>query len=443
MQPLKEHFKLYQAKKQGLVWGASLLLALSAGIVAHADVTSTTTMTSDSTQQVIVPVSELPATTVEEPANPQPTVTTNNTGNAETVATPSTNLASSTTDHQSTQAPIQSQSRDTTTSFGSQIDPNSYTVTINVSGLTYQIPPYKLQGGDLRFATDEEVSHLTSWHQPALVNGQAVNVGTYLVFLSQTGYDNLTVWINGRWDNDTWVLQPGVHNIELPAYSLDTLLQMGTSTYTIDPYQLKLQVTWSAPLTNNGLDYSKYSIVLQSGASGQTSVNDYQDSFNQLFHWTPGDLQVSPTASADGTYQVSLTAQGWQNVLTALQKVFNSYGNVDHQANFACDPATDLSSIATATKAADYHQATTPGQQPGTTNGQPGSSATNNPVNTGRNTTAMDNRAVQDNTASVAQRAHSDQQLPQTGDRHQTVAIVLGALVAMLGLGFAAQRRHQ
>ena len=63
MQPLKEHFKLYQAKKQWLVCGASLLLALSAGIVAHADVTSTTTMTSDSTQQVIVPVSELPATT--------------------------------------------------------------------------------------------------------------------------------------------------------------------------------------------------------------------------------------------------------------------------------------------------------------------------------------------------------------------------------------------
>ncbi len=105
MQPLKEHFKLYQAKKQWLVCSASLLLALSAGIVAHADVTSTTTMTSDSTQQVIVPVSELPATTVEEPANPQPTVTTNNTGNAETVSIPSTDLAASTTDHQSTQVP--------------------------------------------------------------------------------------------------------------------------------------------------------------------------------------------------------------------------------------------------------------------------------------------------------------------------------------------------
>lgn len=101
--------------------------------------------------------------------------------------------------------PILQNTTQTNTSYGSEIDPNSYTVHIGISGLDYTIPPYKLVNGDLRFATDQEAAHIPGWHQPALVDGKVVNVGTYAVFLSQTGFDNLLAWINGTEENGQWV----------------------------------------------------------------------------------------------------------------------------------------------------------------------------------------------------------------------------------------------
>ena len=269
--------------------------------------------------------------------------------------------------------PIQRNTTQTNTSYGSEINPNNYTVHIGISGLDYTIPPYKLVDGDLRFATNEEAAHIPGWHQPALVDGKAVNVGTYAVFLSQAGFDHLQEWVNGIDENGQWVLQPGVENITLGSYNFNFLLNMWSAnrpTYTITPYFVKGEVTGTAPLGTDGLDLLRYHVQLLSGQSGQSSINPFQTGFDRYFQLQAGDLQVGNTPLTDGSYPVQLTNQGWQHVLIALEKAFNSYGNVDHQPNFICQQ-TDVKSSATASLPADQVKTVTrtikiylPGQQP-------------------------------------------------------------------------------
>ncbi|WP_295745547.1 MBG domain-containing protein [uncultured Limosilactobacillus sp.] len=239
----------------------------------------------------------------------------------------------------------------TETPYGTTINPNNYTVHIGISGLAYTIPPYHLVDGDLRFATDQEVAHFPgNWRQPALVNGQAVNVGTYAVVLSRAGFDHLLAWVNGMEENGKWVPQPGVENITFGEYNLNFLIVMWESnrpSYTVTPYLVKVTVTGSAPLGTSGLDSSQYHVQLASNGDGQSPVGPYQTSFDQFFQPAAGDFQVSATPLANGSYRVTLTNQGWQHVLVALEKTFNSYGHVDHQPNFSCQPA-DVSSSATA-----------------------------------------------------------------------------------------------
>lgn len=371
-------YKLYKHKKQWIVGSTVLIMATLAGMTLSAQAATTTNSDAASVE---------PATTLTQTLSQEPTSNTSEQpAAAHDQATPEQAnehrpqsmdgwqfVATNNEGRQVFAEPILQNTTQTNTSYGSEIDPNSYTVHIGISGLDYTIPPYKLVNGDLRFATDQEAAHIPGWHQPALVDGKVVNVGTYAVFLSQTGFDNLLAWINGTEEKGQWVPQPGVENITLGEYNLNFLINMWMAerpTYTVTPYIVKGEVIGTAPLETTGLDLSRYHVQLASGQSGQSSIEPFQTSFDQHFQLQAGDLQVGNTLLADGSYPVQLTSQGWQHVLTALEKAFDSYGNVDHKPNFICHQA-DVTSTATTSLPADQVKTVTrtitiylPGQQP-------------------------------------------------------------------------------
>lgn len=367
-------YKLYKHKKQWVVAGTALLASITLGATAcanadtinHAGQQEPTTETSISRQQLAghsTPSSSNNSSNSDEGS----LSTSHDQDNGRVMQSteqqlssqsrneqPASQIHSSENSRQSSRQPTDQSrnSQQTQAPYGTKINPDLYTVTLNVPGLSYTIPPYKLVNGDLRFATDEEVSHINGWHQPALINGKPENVGTYIVFLSQEGFNHLEAWLNGEEVDGRWVARSDVHNITLGTYNLQFLFNMwlngGRATFTVAPYHVKVELSGNAPLGTDGLDLSQYHVSLVNGEESQMPIDKFEEAFNRVFHLTNGDLQVSSTPLEDGKYQVTLTEQGWNNIYIALERVYKSYGQVDHAPNFVCNKA-DLIVNATAT----------------------------------------------------------------------------------------------
>lgn len=234
----------------------------------------------------------------------------------------------------------------TNTVYGSEIDPSKYSLSFNVS-LPYKIPQYNLVDGDLRFASNEEVAHLNGWTQPALINGQAVNTGRYLVFLSKPGYDNLLAWLNGHWEGnlhkengltvgDKWVPDASLHNIALAPYNLATIISSHWyAFYIINPYDVQATITGQSVINDNGSGEGQFTpgqyTVSFAGTPEETPFANVSHGFN--YHFQTGDLTIGEQ-NADGSYQVVLTAQGNANLRAALDQAFHSGPGTDHASNY-------------------------------------------------------------------------------------------------------------
>lgn len=371
-------YKLYKHKKQWVIGSAMVMAIALAGMTSSAQAATgngnnTTEEPAASPSQTLTTPSTSSVATATTPAHLPQRAEEQSQGNRPQSMTGWQFITQNREGRQVFAEPLPRNTTQTETSYGTPINPNNYTVHIGISGLDYTIPPYKLVDGDLRLASNQEAADIPNWHQPALIDGQADNVGTYAVFLSRAGFDHLLAWINGTEENGQWVPQPGVENISLGEYNLNFLLNMWETnrpTYTVTPYLVKVKVVGKAPLKTTGLDLSQYHLQLLSGASSQSSIAPFQTSFDNIFRLQDGDLQVGSGPLADNSYPVMLTDQGWQHVLTGLKKTFNSYGNVDHQPNFICQQA-DVSSDAVTSLPADEVKTLTrtiiiylPGKQP-------------------------------------------------------------------------------
>ncbi|WP_251547054.1 mucin-binding protein [Limosilactobacillus caecicola] len=340
---LDKRFKLYKVKKQWFIGCAATLLAVMVGTVrGHADTQKLTNDASEETQ--VIDQRGTGATTNDTgdqatKSSTNPVSTNTSTTSAPTSSVDESSADNKVTDNQNSQSDI--------TVDNNYQEYQPFTVDIQVPGLSYTIPKFNPSSSDLRLLTNEEVSHITNWHQPALINGQAINVGTYLVVLSQTGYNQLLAWINGEYVDNEWVPNPNVVNIVLPPYNLSSLISMGFGKLIIKPFPINVTLTGNSVLPVTGvLDPEKYAIKLSSAdATLPIDGVDAVTRFYSDFKLVNGDIEIGSTPDADGSYPVTLTKQGWQNVYTALLKAFNSYGNVDHEPNFV---VSDRNSIATA-----------------------------------------------------------------------------------------------
>lgn len=199
----------------------------------------------------------------------------------------------------------------------------------------------------MRFASNEEVAHLNGWTQPALIDGQAVNTGRYLVFLSKPGYDNLLAWLNGHWEGnlhkengltvgDKWVPDASLHNIALAPYNLATIISSHWyAFYIINPYDVQATITGQSVINDNGSGEGRFApgqyTVSFAGTPGAASFTNVSHGFN--YHFQTGDLTIGEQ-NADGSYQVVLTAQGNANLRAALDQAFHSGPGTDHASNY-------------------------------------------------------------------------------------------------------------
>lgn len=349
------NYQLDKRKKQWALLSATVLTALSAGLAsAHAADQPTAALTAPTTAAVPTPAASSAGTpTSSQPAaeSPVPTQPATEPKAEQPAAAQSTTAAAQATanqreDNLPPQENLPTGPVNTNTVYGSEIDPSKYSLSFNVS-LPYKIPQYNLVDGDLRFASNEEVAHLNGWTQPALINGQAVNTGRYLVFLSKPGYDNLLAWLNGHWEGnlhkengltvgDKWVPDASLHNIALAPYNLATIISSHWyAFYIINPYDVQATITGQSVINDNGSGEGQFApgqyTVSFAGTPGAAPFANVSHGFN--YHFQTGDLTIGEQ-NADGSYQVVLTAQGNANLRAALDQAFHSGPGTDHASNY-------------------------------------------------------------------------------------------------------------
>lgn len=228
--------------------------------------------------------------------------------------------AKSKTDSEDEKAKAPANDPNTVTDYGNQIDPKKYSVTLGVSGLAYEIPPYELVDGDLRFATEEELSHIKGWSQPAYENGKPKDVGTYLVFISQTGYDNILHWLNGEEVDGKWTPRSDVENIVLPPYNLQTIVGIGFGVgfYHITPAPTgggdKGHYETETEPTADNLDLSKFAPDIT--PENEKLLPEVSEILKD-FAFEKGDLEPVKSDTED-TYNVVLTDQGVKHLQEVL-----------------------------------------------------------------------------------------------------------------------------
>lgn len=343
------NYQLDKRKKQWALMSATVLTALSAGLAsAHAADQPTVALTSPTTAAVPTPaVSSAGTPTRSQPAAESPVPTqpaTEPTAEQPAAVQGTTAAAQSAANQREDNLPTGPVN--TNTVYGSEIDPSKYSLSFSIS-LPYKIPRYNLVDGDLRFASNEEVAHLNGWTQPALINGQAVNTGRYLVFLSKPGYGNLLAWLNGHWEGnlhkedgltvgDKWVPDASLHNIALAPYNLATIISSHWyAFYIINPYDVQATITGQSVISDNGSGEGQFApgqyTVSFAGKPGVASFANVSHGFNYRFQ--TGDLTIG-AQNADGSYQVVLTAQGNANLKAALNQAFHSGPGTDHASNY-------------------------------------------------------------------------------------------------------------
>ena len=156
-----------------------------------------------------------------------------------------------------------------------------------------------------------------------------VDAGTYKVWLSKQGYDNIVAGKN------FWVSKDGgpfqffavwdiMQNIDIGEYDP---LQFGYGTYTINPYNMEATITGNQTLTadNPILDPSKYQISFSGMDPNDRPFDEISPDFSYTFQ--QGDLMLDPDSLNNNQYRVILSQQGLSNVKAALAKAFNNNAN--------------------------------------------------------------------------------------------------------------------
>ncbi|WP_295731889.1 mucin-binding protein [uncultured Limosilactobacillus sp.] len=248
-------------------------------------------------------------------------------------------------------------SRSSTNSFSSQtkaqpsyatqpaLDPNvdmdkvNFRVSMHIplsSTLTYDVIYIPQSSSDIYFGNDQA--------QPIPA---PVNVGTYKVWLSQTGYNNIVAghnfWVSTNGGKyvfyPTWDVMP---NISIGPYDP---LRFGHGTYTINPYDIKAIITGQQTLSGNQnsatelLDPNQYQISFAGANPDSEPFEEVSNNFHYTFQ--NGDLILIPTAD-NNSYQVGLSTNGLANIKQALTASFNHDVN-----NFTLDN-NNITTLATA-----------------------------------------------------------------------------------------------
>lgn len=156
-----------------------------------------------------------------------------------------------------------------------------------------------------------------------------VNAGTYDVWLSQTGYNNI---VNG---NNFWISKNGgkfqffakwdiMSNIDIGPYNP---VNFGHGTYTITPYHISAVITGNQTLTADQptLKPSNYQISFSGMDKDSLPFDQVTNNFTYTFQ--NGDLVLDPAILHDNQYQVILSEQGLTNIRAALVKVFNNFAD--------------------------------------------------------------------------------------------------------------------
>lgn len=198
-----------------------------------------------------------------------------------------------------------------------------YTISMHIPlnpSLTYDVVYVPTSPNDLYFGNDQA--------QPIPA---PVDVGTYKVWLSKTGYDNVVAgrnfWVSTNGSDfvfyPVWDVMP---NINIGPYNP---LNFGYGTYTITPYDIKAVITGKQTFNNSdssteSLNPNNYQISF----SGTDPKDESFDKVSKGFKYTfqDGDLMLVSTQTS-GYYQVFLTDQGLSNIKQALTKAFHNNAN--------------------------------------------------------------------------------------------------------------------
>lgn len=202
------------------------------------------------------------------------------------------------------------------------INPADFHFTINVPGM--HIPTYTTHEDDLRFATNEEVSHLRGYSQPK-INGNLLHVGHYLLLMTEDGYTRLSHWVNGKEEDGKWI-PTDRDNIVFPDYNFSNLIGMHWYAFlTVQPADVKVGVDGKQTdivspdnnFSSNNLDPYQYSPAFSvTGSELNTEIT------NKLhnFVFDKADLNLIPDTDDSDKYTVTLSDTG----LAHLQRVLGS-----------------------------------------------------------------------------------------------------------------------
>lgn len=186
------------------------------------------------------------------------------------------------------------------------------------------IPTYTTHEGDLRFATNEEVSHLRGYSQPK-INGNLLHVGHYLLLMTEDGYTRLSHWVNGKEEDGKWI-PTDRDNVVFPDYNFSNLIGMHWYAFlTVQPADVKVGVDGKQTdivspdnnFSSNNLDPYQYSPAFSvTGSELNTEIT------NKLhnFVFDKADLNLIPDTDDSDKYTVTLSDTG----LAHLQRVLGS-----------------------------------------------------------------------------------------------------------------------
>ena len=202
------------------------------------------------------------------------------------------------------------------------INPDDFHFNVNVPGM--HIPTYTTHEGDLRFATNEEVSRLRGYSQPK-INGNLLHVGHYLLLMTEDCYTRLSHWVNGKEEDGKWI-PTDRDNIVFPDYNFSNLIGMHWYAFlTVQPADVKVGVDGKQTdivspdnnFSNNDLDPYQYSPAFSvTGSALNTEIT------NKLhnFVFNQADLNLVPDTDDSDKYTVTLSDTG----LAHLQRVLGS-----------------------------------------------------------------------------------------------------------------------
>lgn len=335
---MSSHFKLNGKNAHWLIACATTAFALGyyGGITGHAD----TVTSSETTTSQLAPSNTL-KTDQSSPFNMESQSSVTDTNSQPNV--------SSTTDDEKTQPATTINQQPVVTESGTLSDQDTTEIDQNSSSFVDVKAPSKVTNANSDINLDNIHYHVSMQIQLATGtydvvylptspndlyfgddNGKPiptpVDAGTYKVWLSKQGYDNI---VAGR---NFWVSKDGgpfqffavwdiMKNIDIGEYDP---LRFGHGTYTINPYNMEATITGNQTLTadNPILDPSKYQISFSGMDPNARPFDEISPNFSYTFQ--QGDLVLNPDSLNNNQYQVILSSQGLSNIKAALAQAFNN-----------------------------------------------------------------------------------------------------------------------